>query len=110
MPVSPTALLSFEIEADAVLDLRDGAVLHSLSLDAKRLTSLDKRFEMNESGNLTPLQMLGVAVYRTGRFAGILTPSRYSDVAAGYCFDLIPDEVKLSVWDSAKTLDRITVR
>lgn len=106
--VEPTLLVTFKAEADHVLDLRNTESQSALGLTIEDLTEMDHRSDVNDSGNLTQLQRLGVAAYKTGR-SGILTPSRFSDIIPSYCFDFLPYEVRPVVQDVSKVLSRISI-
>jgi len=68
------------------------------------LSALDHRAVLNARGSLTQLQALGVAVYRSGRFSGILTPSRFADVISSFCFSFLAHEVRCELQDSGGLL------
>jgi RES domain len=108
LAVPPSLLITFSAESDRVLDLRDSTVLGELGLTRQDLTGLDDRAVVNESGTLTPLQRLGTAIYKVGRFSGMLTPSRYDDIIPSFCFNFLPGEVRPVVRDVEKVLDRLT--
>jgi RES domain-containing protein len=102
--VEPTLLVCFKVESDNVLDLRNPAVQQLLGLSEWDLSALDHRAVLNARGSLTQLQALGVAVYRSGRFSGILTPSRFADVIPSFCFSFLPHEVRCELQDSGGLL------
>lgn len=108
VPVEPTLLVSFRVDADNVLDLRSSTNQHELDVSPEELTGLDDRADLNESGAVTPLQRLGAIAYRSG-FSGLVVPSRFSDVVPGYCFNFVPREVKLRVEDVEGVLRQITL-
>jgi len=102
--VEPTLLVCLKVESDNVLDLRNPAVQQLLGLSQWDLSALDHRAVLNARGSLTPLQALGVAAYRSGRFSGILTPSRFADVIPSFCFSFLPPEVHYEIQDSSGLL------
>jgi RES domain-containing protein len=107
VPVEPTLLVSFRADADNVLDLRDPVNQQRLGVEGEQLTSLDDRADLNEAGELTVLQRIGVAAYKSGRFSGVVVPSRFGDIAHGYCFNFLPREVKPKLRDHAGILRKI---
>jgi RES domain-containing protein len=107
VPVQPTGLVSFTVEAESVLDLTSKHVIEALGLDPQLLVSVDTRYVQNDRGAMTALQKLGSAVYKTGRFVGILAPSQFKDRTGGTCLNFLPGEVQLLVHDVAGDLKRI---
>jgi hypothetical protein len=97
--VEPTILVSFKVEADNVLDLRNPATQELLNLESSALCSLDTRAVLNPRGALTPLQNIGVAVFKSGRFGGILTGSRFADVIPSFCFSFLVEKVRCELQD-----------
>ncbi len=110
IPKEPKILLTFHAESDRVLDLRSSGNLASLGLTQEEVVAPDDRYDLNEEGRLTPLQRLEAAGYKTGRFSGILAPSRHNDVVAGDCFDFLPREVRPMVHDPEGSLGRMWLR
>jgi RES domain-containing protein len=76
LPIEPSVLVTIEAECDRVLDLRDDSNCRALGLAVQELSALDNRFRPNRAGRPTDLQRLGAAIYKSGRFAGLLAPSR----------------------------------
>ena len=62
---------------------------------------------MGSTGLVTPLQRLGAAAYLSGRFSGVVTPSRFDDVVSSYCFNFLPSEVKPRLQDAEEVMKRI---
>lgn len=108
VPVQPTLLVSFKAEADHVLDLRNPKIQAALQITTEQLMSIDARADANEAGKLTPLQRIGVAAYKSGRFSGVLVPSRFADAVPEFCFNFLPSEVKPRVQDLEGMLRKIS--
>ena len=107
LPVEPSALVTFEAESDRVLDLRDVNNQIALGLPASELGALDNRYIRNRAGDPTDLQRLGAAIYRSGRFSGLIAPSRYDDIITNYSFNFLPGEVNPRLRDVEKVLDSL---
>jgi hypothetical protein len=106
VPVEPTLLVAFKVQAENVLDLRSPATQRKLATSSADLLSLDLRAILNHRGSLTPLQKLGTAIHQTAAFSGILTPSRFNDVIPSFCFDFFPNKVRLDVHDTHRLLSQ----
>ncbi len=104
IPVEPTILVSFKVQADNVLNLRATAVQQILKIERSALCSLDYRSVANSRGGLTHLQTIGVAVLQSDRFSGILTPSRFADVIPSFCFNFLPGKVLCELLDQMAVL------
>ncbi len=104
IPVEPTVLVSFKVEAENALDLRNPAIQESLGIESARLSALDHRSVLNPRGSLTQLQSMGTALYKNGRFGGILTASRFGDIIPSFCFDFRPDQVRCELQDQTGVL------
>ena len=102
--VEPTILVSFKVEADDVLDLRNPATQELLNIESPSLYSLDTRSVLNPRGALTPLQNIGVAVFKSRRFGGILTGSRFADVIPSFCLSFLPEKVRCELHDRTGVL------
>ena len=104
IPVEPTVLVTFKVEAENALDLRKPAVQELLRIENAELCSLDHRSVLNPRGSLTQLQTIGAALYKNGRFGGILTASRFGDIIPSFCFDYLPDQVRCELQDQSGVL------
>lgn len=107
--VEPTILVSFKVEADDVLDLRSPPTQELLHIEGSALCSLDNRSVLNPQGTLTALQDLGTAVFKSGRFSGILTGSRFADVIPSFCFSFFPKKVRCELQDQTGVLKALRV-
>lgn len=105
IPVEPTVLVCFKVEAGNALDLRNPAIQESLRIENAELCSLNHRSVLNPRGTLTHLQAVGVALYKSGRFSGILTASRFGDMIPSFCFDFLPDQVRCELQDHTGVLN-----
>jgi hypothetical protein len=72
VPVQPTLLVCFKVEADRVLDLRSETNQQLLGETNSSLSAIDHRAVANARGSLTQLQTLGVAAMKSNRFTGVL--------------------------------------
>ncbi len=107
IPVEPTVLVSFKVEAGNALDLRNSTIQELLRIENAELCSLDHRSVLNPRGVLTQLQTIGAALYKSGRFGGILTASRFGDIIPSFCFDFLPDQVRCELQDQTGVLKAV---
>lgn len=106
VPVNPTLLVSFKVDADNVLDLRKPVIQALFGFPTDAFSSVDHRAVINTRGSLTQLKAVGASVYKSGRFSGILTPSRFADLIPSFCFTFLPREVRYELHDAAGLLRR----
>lgn len=89
-PMPPKVVFSAKASIDAVLDLTQGHVQHMLGTSQKELSG-NWRLS-NPTGPLPPTQLLGKAVFDSGRYSAV----RYSSTkhSTGSCLVIFTDRLK----------------